>query len=83
VTALFFHIIPNYTPHQDQVYKHHAAGGSVVLEGFGATSASKNVKRTVTGRGYIGKDLEGSGCDLFEVLLRNFPGGTVENHGKR
>jgi hypothetical protein len=37
----------------------------------------------VTDRGYIGKDLEGSGCDLFEVLLWHFPGGTVENYGKR
>jgi len=37
----------------------------------------------VTGRGYIGNDLIGNGCDLIEVLLQYFPGGTVEKHGKR
>jgi hypothetical protein len=28
------------------------------------------------------KDLEGSGCGPIEVLSRNLPTGTEENHGK-
>jgi hypothetical protein len=28
----------------------------------------------------IGKDLEESGCKLFIVLFRNFPGDTEKNH---
>jgi hypothetical protein len=45
---------------------------------YWANLRSKNIKRTVTDGGYIGNDLEGSGCERFEVLLRHFPGGTVE-----
>jgi hypothetical protein len=28
----------------------------------------------------IGKDLEGSGCDVMEVLSWHLPGGTKEKH---
>jgi hypothetical protein len=42
--------------------------------------SARRLNGTIIDEWLVGKDLEGSGIGIIEVLSRNFPSGTEENH---
>jgi hypothetical protein len=77
--------LPDYSQQrQKDVFKLHVRHEEVtsLCESYLMTISSLHSPHCrMTDKLYIRKDLEGSGRSIIELLHRNLPGGSEENHG--